>query len=102
MAFSDSLPVLVTFWTLCMVGYSFVYGPVFAIPLKHLPDTSAGGGAGIINFGGQLAAAVAPVVIGTLVDFTHGTYTLAFLFLLAAGLGALTISLMWRPARAQQ
>jgi MFS transporter, ACS family, hexuronate transporter len=102
MAFSDSLPVLVTFWTLCMVGYSFVYGPVFAIPLKHLADTSAGGAAGIINFGGQAAAAVSPFVIGTLVDFTHGAYTLAFLFLLTAGFGALAISLMWRPARISQ
>jgi ACS family hexuronate transporter-like MFS transporter len=99
MAVADSLPVLLTFWTLCLIGYSFVYGTVFAIPLKHLPDTMVGGAAGIINFGGQLAAAVGPFVIGMLVDLSHGQFVLAFLFLLAAGIGAVVFSLLWKPAR---
>jgi MFS family permease len=91
------MPLLLTFWTLCMIGYAFVYGTVFAIPLKHLPDTVVGGAAGIINFGGQLAAAIGPLVIGALVDATHGEFVLAFLFLLAAGVGAIVFSLLWKP-----
>ena len=98
MAVANSLPVLLTFWTLCLIGYSFVYGTVFAIPLKHLPDTSVGGAAGIINFGGQLAAAIGPFVIGTLVDVSHGQFVFAFLFLLAAGIGAMVFSMRWKPA----
>jgi ACS family hexuronate transporter-like MFS transporter len=97
MATAESMPLLLTFWTLCMIGYAFVYGTVFAIPLKHLPDTVVGGAAGIINFGGQLAAAIGPLVIGALVDATHGEFVLAFLFLLAAGVGAIVFSLLWKP-----
>ncbi len=83
-----------------MIGYAFVYGTVFAIPLKHLPDTAVGGAAGIINFGGQLAAAVGPFAIGALVDATHGKFVLAFVFLLAASFGAVAFSLLWKPTHA--
>jgi MFS family permease len=100
MATAESMPVLLTFWTLCMIGYAFVYGTVFAIPLKHLPDTAVGGAAGIINFGGQVAAAVGPLAIGALVDATHGQFVFAFLFLLAAGFGAIAFSLLWKPMHA--
>jgi len=97
MAVATSLPVLLTFWTLSLVGYTAVYGTVFVIPLKHLPDESVGTASGIINFGGQVAAGIAPVVIGILVDFGNGSFALAFSFLLAAGVAALTIALSWKP-----
>ncbi|MBB3210810.1 MFS family permease [Herbaspirillum sp. Sphag1AN] len=96
MAVATSLPLLLAFWTLSLVGYTAVYGTVFAIPLKHLPDTSVGTASGIINFGGQVAAGIAPVVIGTLVGVGKGSFTLAFSFLLVAGLAALVIALGWK------
>lgn len=96
MAVATSLPVLLTFWTLSLVGYTAVYGTVFAIPLKHLPDESVGTASGIINFGGQVAAGIAPVVIGMLVGFGKGSFTMAFSFLLAAGVAALVIASTWK------
>jgi ACS family hexuronate transporter-like MFS transporter len=97
MAIATSLPLLLTFWTLSLVGYTAVYGTVFAIPLKHLPDESVGTASGIINFGGQVAAGLAPVVIGMLVSASHGRFVLAFSFLLVAGVAALLIAATWKP-----
>jgi MFS family permease len=96
MAVADSMPLLLTCWTLSLVGYTAVYGTVFAIPLKHMPDASVGTASGIINFGGQVAAGTAPAVIGWLVGVSHGSYTLAFAFLLSAGIAAFLIALTWR------
>lgn len=42
-----------------------------------------GAGAGLINFAGQIAGFVSPIVIGYTVGVT-GTYTAGFLFLAAA------------------
>lgn len=96
MAVATTLPWLLAFWTLCLVGYTAVYGTVFAIPLKHLPDESVGTASGIINFGGQVAAGIAPVVIGMLVTVGKGSFNLAFGFLLAAGVGTLLLALSWK------
>jgi len=96
MALADSLPSLLILWTLCLVGYTVVYGTVFAIPLKHMPDSSVGSAAGIINFGGQLAAAIAPVMVGMLVDLTPGSYLWAYSALLMAAMGAVLVSFTWR------
>lgn len=96
MALADSLPVLLSLWTLSLVGYTVIYGTVFAIPLKHLPDQSIGTAVGIINFGGQIASGVGPLAIGFLVGMAHGGFAPAFVFLLAAGAGALLIALTWR------
>jgi len=87
---------LLILWTLCLVGYTVVYGTVFAIPLKHMPDSSVGSAAGIINFGGQLAAAIAPVMVGMLVDLTPGSYLWAYSALLMAAMGAVLVSFTWR------
>jgi MFS transporter, ACS family, hexuronate transporter len=96
MTMSASLTMVLTFWTLSMVGSTIVYGTVWAIPLTHLPDEMVGTGSGIINFGGQVAAAVAPAVIGLLVDFAHGSFTPAFLFLLGSGVALILVGLTWR------
>jgi MFS transporter, ACS family, hexuronate transporter len=102
MTMSDSLTVLLTFWTLSMVGYTMVYGTIYAIPLKHLPDEMVGTAAGVINFGGQCAAAVAPATIGLLVGHSHGSFTSAFLFLLCSGVGVFLVALTWRVERSDR
>jgi ACS family hexuronate transporter-like MFS transporter len=102
MALAHSLTSLLAMWTLCLVGYTVIYGTVFAIPLKHMQDTSVGTAAGIINFGGQLAAAIAPAMIGMLVDLTPGSYLCAYAALLVAALGAVLVAWTWRPASADR
>jgi len=96
MTMSTSLTLVLTFWTLSMIGSTIVYGTVWAIPLTHLPDEMVGTGSGIINFGGQVAAAVAPAAMGLLVDFAHGSFTPAFLFLLGSGVALILVGLTWR------
>lgn len=96
MALAESLPALLTLWTLSLVGYTVVYGTVFAIPLKHIQEASIGTAAGIINFGGQVAASIAPAMVGFLVDLTPGSYLGAYAALLIAALGVVLVSLTWR------
>lgn len=102
MVTSSQLWILMTFWTLCTMGYTFVYGTVFAIPLKHLPDTLIGTASGVVNFGGQLAAAISPTVMGFLIHFAAGSFVPAFLFLFAAGVGCFLVSVTWTNRTASQ
>ncbi|MCY0386635.1 MFS transporter [Robbsia sp. Bb-Pol-6] len=71
---------------------SFVFAAVFALPTKFLPTHLMGTGAGMVNFGGQVAGFVAPAVIGVLVS-TFGGYDAAFMFLIAAAMLAMVVSL---------
>lgn len=96
MVLCSQLWTLMTFWTICMMSYTFVYGTVFAIPLKHLPDSMIGTAAGVVNFGGQLAAAISPAAMGFLIAHFNGSYLPAFVFLTAAGLGCFLVSATWR------
>lgn len=98
MAFADSLLLLMVFWTLSLVGYTAIYGTVFSVPLKHLQDEEVGTASGIINFGGQVAATIGPIAIGFLVTAGKGSYVPAFVFLIAAGVGAFMVALTWKPA----
>lgn len=76
---------------------SFVFAGVFALPVKFLPQTLIGTGAGMVNFGGQVAGFVAPAVIGLLVSIT-GNYDTVFGFLIVATAFAVITSLSIRLA----
>ena len=52
----------------------------FTLPMKRLPENMMGSAIGLINTGGTLGGFVSPIVIGYLVEKTHG-YASAFLFL---------------------
>lgn len=72
-------------WETCgtLVMY-LAYMQIFGLPLRMLPAEYAGVGGGMVNFGGQLAGAVSPFVMGFLAErFSYGA---AFSFL---GVGAL-------------
>ncbi len=96
MTLDTSLTVVLTFWTLSMIGSTIVYGTIWAIPLTHLPDEFVGTGSGIINFGGQVAAAVAPAAMGLLIGLSHGSFTPALLFLVGSGAALVLVGLTWR------
>jgi nitrate/nitrite transporter NarK len=74
---------------------SFVFAGVFALPAKFLPQKLIGTGAGMVNFGGQVAGFVAPAVIGLLVSIT-GNYNAVFGFLIVATAFAFITSLTIR------
>jgi MFS family permease len=87
----------------CLVGVGFflpaMYGPFWSLPMQLLPSSLMGAGAGLINFAGQIAGFVSPIVIGYTVGVT-GTYTAGFLFLAAAAVTCLLITATLRePSR---
>jgi MFS family permease len=87
----------------CLVGVGFflpaMYGPFWSLPMQLLPSSLMGAGAGLINFAGQIAGFVSPIVIGYTVAVT-GTYTAGFLFLAAAAVTCLMITATLRePSR---
>ncbi|WP_233888573.1 MFS transporter [Paraburkholderia flagellata] len=94
MPFVASLSALIACWTLCMLAFDLVYASVFAIPLKCFPASTAGRTTGLINFAGQLAGAISPVVVGRLVGGAQGSGWLgAFAFLTGGALLAFVIAL---------
>jgi fucose permease len=63
------------------MGAMFVsFMPIFGMQLRLLPASVAGLGGGMVNFGGQLAGALAPFIMGWLAD--HFSFVAAFSFLL--------------------
>lgn len=77
---------------------SFVLAVSVALPAKMLAPRIVGCGIGIINFGGQAAGFIAPLVIGLMVQ--HFSYGSAFLFLMVAALFSALMSLTIRTRRA--
>lgn len=79
----------------CLIGVGFflpaMYGPFWSLPMQLLPSSLMGAGAGLINFAGQLAGFISPIVIGWTIAVT-GTYTAGFLFLAAAAVVCLMIT----------
>lgn len=83
--FAPSVPLLILAWSLFMLGFGCVYATVLSVPVKAIPTHMAGRAMGIINFGGQIAGAIAAATIGKLVEAAHGGFGPAFGFLVAAG-----------------
>ncbi|KVM54712.1 MFS transporter [Burkholderia ubonensis] len=94
---TDSLFVLTVCWVAAALSYNFVYATVFSIPLKRMPEAMVGNATGLINFGGQLAGAVAPAAMGWLISHFHGSFVPAFGFLLGTGVVAFLVAMTWRP-----
>lgn len=66
---------------------SIAFSSSFAFFAILISKKSYGSSVGIVNFGGQLAGFIAPLLIGYLVEVFGGSYSVAFLFLVfAAGI----------------
>ena len=79
---------------------SFVFAVAIALPTKMLAEKMMGTGIGMINFGGQAAGFVAPLVIGVLVQ--HYSYSAAFIFLMIAAASSVVISMTLRTPTSEQ
>lgn len=69
------------------------------LPMRVLPSALTGSGMGVFNFGGQVAGAAAPLLLGAMVDFA--SYGAAFGLLAAASLIAAGLALRM-PQRADR
>ncbi|WP_019123982.1 MFS transporter [Brevibacillus massiliensis] len=57
------------------------FAGIWSLPLKILPTEVMGSASGMINFGGQVAGFVSPMVMGFLISTFNGSYDAAFWFL---------------------
>jgi MFS family permease len=88
---SQTIAALIFFQSLAYFFKSFVLATVIALPTKVLPVDRIGTGLGMVNFGGQCAGFVAPLVMGFLVTGT-GSFDAAFDFLLAMTILAVAVA----------
>ncbi|MEX3955226.1 MFS transporter [Trinickia sp. EG282A] len=89
---AQSVAGVIAFQSIVYFFKSVVLAVVMALPTKILPQRLVGTGIGMVNFGGQLAGFVAPLVMGLLVSLYH-SFDAAFAFLIAATVVATLVSL---------
>ncbi|MGE7765751.1 MFS transporter [Peribacillus sp. NPDC096540] len=79
---TPSLEMAVTYQILSAFFLYAGFAGIWSLPLKILPTAVMGSAAGMINFGGQLAGFVSPMVMGFLITAFNGSYDAAFWFLI--------------------
>lgn len=89
--------------TLAMVMLSFSgfficmsFGAIWALPMNVLKPEVMGSSSALINFGGQAAGFISPIVIGYLIEASGGSFDTAFYFLIAGVLASAVIALTVR------
>ena len=91
---SLSLTGVITFEVLAYFTKSIGFAASYAFVAQLVAKTNYGASIGVVNFGGQLAGFLAPILIGLVIQGTH-SYTAAFLvltfFALLAFVASLTI-----------
>lgn len=77
----------------------FGFAAIWSLPLKILPTEIMGSAAGMINFGGQVAGFISPMVMGFLISASGGSYQTAFWFLIIAAVVSAAAGLTLTNAR---
>ena len=78
----SSVAMIVLFQSLTYVGLLMATTTIMTLPLKYFSNEVIGTTVGLINFGGQMAGAVSPAVIGFIITLFNGSYTGVFIFLM--------------------
>jgi MFS family permease len=81
---ATSTVTLVIFQTLSGFALMFFFGVFWALPMNSVPARNMGLTGSFINMAGQMAAVVAPMVIGFLVHLSGGRFGTTFAFLIAS------------------
>ncbi|MBB6446831.1 MFS transporter [Bacillus benzoevorans] len=68
------------------------FGAIWALPMNVLKPEVMGSSSALINFGGQVAGFISPIVIGFLIEAAGGSFNTAFYFLIAAVLVSAVIT----------
>ncbi|SHF59909.1 MFS transporter [Streptoalloteichus hindustanus] len=92
--FVDGVAPFLVLVTLAVGVRGLAVMSVYGLPLRSLPAEISGTVNGLINFGGQVSGAVAPLAMGVLID-VH-SYTAAFAFLLF-GVAVSVAAAFWIP-----
>lgn len=99
MALASSAGEFIVFETLASGIGGLGSMALVGLPMRVLPTALTGSGMGVFNFGGQVAGAAAPLLLGAMVDFA--SYGAAFGLLAVASLLAAVLALRM-PQRADQ
>lgn len=77
----ETITMVVVFQSVTYIGLMLATTTILTMPLKYLPNEIIGTSVGFINFGGQIAGALSPAVIGLIITLSNGSYTGVFIFL---------------------
>jgi len=81
------------FWlTLSGFFICLAFGAIWALPMNVLKPDVMGGSSSLINFGGQVAGFLSPIIIGYLIQSSGGQFNTAFYFLIAGILASAVIT----------
>ncbi|WHY74518.1 MFS transporter [Fictibacillus enclensis] len=83
---TPSIELAITYQVLSAFFLYAGFAGIWSLPLKILPTAVMGSAAGMVNFGGQLAGFVSPLVMGYLITAFNGSYDAAFFFLIFSSL----------------
>lgn len=89
---ATSLSAVIAFEMLAYLTKSVAFAASYAYVAQLVAKTNYGSSIGVVNFGGQVAGFLAPILIGVVVQVT-GSYTNAFLMLAGFALVAFVSSL---------
>lgn len=90
-----------TFLTLTGFFICIAFTGIWALPMNLLPGDVMGSSAAFINFAGQIAGFISPIVMGMLVQKAAGSFGTAFSFLVIAMLASVCISFTIRERKAK-
>lgn len=96
---STELTGIISFEILTYFFKAMAFSGCFALFAQLASRESYGSSVGIVNFGGQLAGFLAPILIGILVEQFGGSYSVAFLFLVAAAAVSFIVSLTFNTKK---
>ena len=81
---ANSATMLVIYQTLAGLCLNFFFTTFWALPMNTVSKKFMGVTSAFINMAGQIAAFIAPIVVGYLVGAAGGNYNLSFMFLIAS------------------
>ena len=76
----------------------FALSALWGIIIKQFPPHIMGSASGTINVGSQVAGFVSPLIMGYLIDLSHGSFDNAFLFIIASIIISALLALTIREA----
>ncbi len=101
MSNAQTIPLIITFQTIAMTFAAFIISFIFTAPHRVMEEHVVGSAFGIVNFGGQVAGILSPMIMGALITASGGSYSAAFIFL-AASCGIACLIALTLPLKSEK
>lgn len=90
---SNNIASVILHQSIASLFGGFTASFIFTMPHRFMKEKVVGTTFGMINFGGQAAGIVSPLIMGFMISASSGSYTNAFLFLTISSLVAALVAL---------